>query len=152
MSVKNWLKCFGVGMVLSLLVVSCFSNYATAAEQTGVLMEEPVNVREETFLKYQEAFGNFTYVEDVGDTWRLLDGTQPFAGDCEDFAFALQAMVGAGSVYSVYRYKTSAVDHAVFVHAGVVWDNGGVGVVLRKYEALYGHVMFRLGDYSPETR
>jgi hypothetical protein len=154
MKIKSRIIGTGIGIILSLILLSCVSSVVRAEEQTGVLLPEPVNVRTETFEKFQTVIDNFTYVDDeVGnDTWRLIDGTQPFKGDCEDFAFALQHMVGAGSVYSVYRYDTSEVDHAVFVHGGMVWDLDGIGMPLAAFEVQRGQVMFRLGDFSPESR
>jgi hypothetical protein len=154
MKIKSRIIGTGIGIILSLIMLSCVSSVVRAEGQTGVLLPEPVNVRTETFEKFQTVIDNFTYVDDeVGnDTWRLIDGTQPFKGDCEDFAFALQHMVGAGSVYSVYRYDTSEVDHAVFVHGGMVWDLDGIGMPLAAFEVQRGQVMFRLGDFSPESR
>jgi hypothetical protein len=152
MKIKSRIIGTGIGIILSLIMLSCVSSVVRAEEQTGVLLPEPVNVRTETFGIFQDVFSNYTHVDDVGDTWRLIDGSQPFKGDCEDFAFAVQYMVGAGSVYSVYRYSTGQVDHAVFVHGGMVWDNDGIGMPVDSYEVQRGQVMFRLGDFSPESR
>jgi hypothetical protein len=154
MKIKDRVKLTGICMVLSLILLSCVAQVARADEQTGVLLPEPVDVRVDTLEKFSIVVNNYTYVADaVGtDTWRLIDGTQPFKGDCEDFAFAMQHLVGAGSVYSVYRYSTGDVDHAVFVHGGSVWDLDGIAMPVASYELQRGHVMFRLGDFSPESR
>jgi hypothetical protein len=139
-------------IVVALAVVTLLFSFGSKAE--GVLLPEPSNARQETFIKYVSLIKNYTYVSDPEgtDTWSLYDGTKPFKGDCEDFAFTMQYQVGAGSVYGVYRYGTGLVDHAVFVYAGMVWELDGLAYTLNAYHRDVGVVMYAVGDYTPELR
>ena len=136
---------------LSLIFASATSR---ADEQGGVLIEERTSYREYALERYVEVYHNYTYEldEEGTDTWSLYDGTKPFKGDCEDFAFTLQHQVGAGSVYSVFRYSTGEIDHAVFVHLGLVWDLDGVVFELGAYADKRGRIQYELGSFSPELR
>jgi hypothetical protein len=145
-----------VFFIISAFALGCLISVSVMAEdkQTGVLLEEPVNARVETFGIFSAVFNNYKYVLDAdgGDDWRLVDGSQPFSGDCEDFAFAMQHMVGAGSVYGVLRHNTMDLDHAVYVYAGIVWDLDGTALTLKQYEKERGLIMYRLGDFTPDLK
>ena len=79
-----------------------------------------------TSFKYQqehfEALHNFTYKkDDASNSWVMYSTTiRPFKGDCEDFAFTLQNVIG-GKVRRVYDPKWGY--HAVLVKEGVIYDN-----------------------------
>tara|TARA_Y100000310_G_scaffold30979_1_gene29391 strand:- start:3025 stop:3378 length:354 start_codon:yes stop_codon:yes gene_type:complete len=70
---------------------------------------------------HSEALNNFTYVSDNKlDRWDRYDTANPFSGDCEDFSFSLQSVIG-GKVYRVRLYDGQY--HAVLLKNGVVYDN-----------------------------
>lgn len=126
------------------------------AKQGGFLLEEPKNARMETYLTYREVFKNYTYELDAKgtDTWAVYDGTKKFVGDCEDFAFTVQNIIGRGSVYKAYLNvgEEVMVNHAVFVYAGMVWELDGIPKNIQRYEAAGNIIFFRMGDITPERR
>ena len=67
-----------------------------------------------------QAFENFTYRPDRSDEWiRYANVDKPFKGDCEDFAFTLQNMIG-GDVW--YTFTHEGIAHAVLVKDDMVYD------------------------------
>lgn len=67
------------------------------------------------------ALWNFTYEADKENEYRIYNSiSMPFAGDCEDFAFTLQGIIG-GDVWYVTRKGRQA--HAVLVKDGLVYDS-----------------------------
>lgn len=72
---------------------------------------------------FYTALDNFTYVaEPRGQDkhLRYITHTKPFSGDCEDFAFTLQAVIG-GEVWAVEH--SGSIKHAVLLSGGIVYDN-----------------------------
>lgn len=147
-------------MMVALAVGALLSASVYSAEQGGTLLEEPQNALRETQVKHMTAFLNFTYILDgdnpSGDTWNVYDGYKKFAGDCEDFAFTLQRMVGAGNVHYVMTYDSANIglipDHAVFIHSGVVWELNGQAYLLVDYQAQVGRILWHYGDITPELK
>lgn len=73
--------------------------------------------------EFYTALENFTYIEDApgAETYTAFtDISQPFFGDCEDFAFTLQKQIG-GEVWAMTH--TDQVAHAVLIVEGIVYDN-----------------------------
>jgi len=67
------------------------------------------------------ALWNFSYVEDVDNEYLIYDSISiPFYGDCEDYAFTLQRVIG-GDVWHIDREGKSA--HAALVKNGIVYDS-----------------------------
>lgn len=74
------------------------------------------------------ALSNFTYTPDpvVSEelshrvNWSRHNPLKPFSGDCEDYAFSLQSLIG-GKVYQVQL--DSGQSHAVLVKDGIVYDS-----------------------------
>lgn len=67
-----------------------------------------------------EAKRNFEYVPDKADEWRAFTRTDlPFAGDCEDFAFSLQRVIGGRVHYVMTKYG----GHAILIKDGLAYDN-----------------------------
>ena len=64
--------------------------------------------------------GRFFYVPDTGDAWCKAPKVGRFAGDCEDFAFSMQAQLG-GVVWHVVLHDGR--HHAVLLLDGWVYDN-----------------------------
>lgn len=126
--------------------------------QMGTKLVEPINSRRETLAKYKVVISNYEYVldEEGNDTWDLYDGTKTFKGDCEDFAFTLQAVVGAGSVHWVMTHadvnSNYVPNHVVFIYAGRVWELNGEVYDIANYQAKVGQILWDLGDISPEWK
>lgn len=69
---------------------------------------------------YREAKRNFVYEADVANEIRVYDSiATPFYGDCEDFAFTLQRVIGG----SVYHVTASNIHHAILIKDGIVYDS-----------------------------
>ena len=84
------------------------------------------------------ALWNFTYEADEENEYRIYNSISvPFTGDCEDYAFTLQGVVG-GSVWYVARGGRQA--HAVLVKDGLVYDSLSRYVV--KKELYQGEFIF----------
>ena len=144
-------------MMVALAVGVLISFSVLASEQMGTPIPEKESYRIDTYKKYQIVLSNYEYVLDEGtDNWRLLDGTKPFKGDCEDFAFAMQHLVGAGSVFPALTHTAARTqydpDHAVFIYAGMVWDLHGDVLGLAAYQAKYARIIWRYGDMTPELK
>ncbi len=88
-----------IGLCAVLVLAHLVLNVAYAE---GVVLPEH-NYKLDVMEKYILAVDNYTYVldEEGTDVWTVYDGRVKFTGDCEDFAFTMQRMVGAGSVYPV---------------------------------------------------
>jgi hypothetical protein len=140
----------------AMLMTASVMSEEVQLKQTGTLLTEPINARLETWHKYQLVMSNYEYVLDETDDWRLIDGSKPFSGDCEDFAFAMQAIVGAGSVYPAMSHAGAnpsyLPDHAVFVYAGMVWELNGTVLDIARYQAQYAQILWEMGDITPELR
>jgi hypothetical protein len=145
-------------MIVAVAVGTLISASVLAKDkQMGTLIPEKASYRMDTYQKYQIVLSNFEYVLDEGvDNWRLLDGTKPFKGDCEDFAFAMQHLVAAGSVFAAMTHggvnPGFVPDHAVFIYAGVVWDLNGDALGIAEYQAKYAQIMWRFGDMTPDLK
>jgi len=148
---------------LAVVALSALLMRTASAEevQGGVKLPEPINARMETWRTHRAVYDNYTYVldEEGKDTWDVYDGTKEFKGDCEDFAFTMQAIVGKGSVYKAYLPQGDEVEgqmvfpnHAVFIYAGIVYELNGSSFNIRRYEQDGVHIFFRLGDITPEVR
>jgi len=67
------------------------------------------------------ALWNFNYEKDIDNEYRIYNYIdRPFFGDCEDFAFTLQKVIG-GEVWYIDRGQ--AVAHAALVKGGWVYDS-----------------------------
>lgn len=67
------------------------------------------------------ALWNFNYEKDIDNEYRIYDYIdRPFFGDCEDFAFTLQKVIG-GEVW--YIDTGRPVAHAALVKSGLVYDS-----------------------------
>ena len=155
------LRIFFGSIAIALLLI--FTDPAEA-KQGGVLLPEPVNARMETWRTHREVYKKFTYELDHPtdlrvDTWNVYDGNFPFVGDCEDFAFTMQRMIGAGSVYFAYLPDGTEVEgqkilpnHAVFIYAGMVWELNGMAINIQRYESQGLYIFFRYGDITPELK
>tara|TARA_R100000541_G_scaffold30953_1_gene39829 strand:- start:1353 stop:1700 length:348 start_codon:yes stop_codon:yes gene_type:complete len=67
------------------------------------------------------ALWNFHYEADKVDEYRIYDRIdRPFFGDCEDFAFSLQKVIG-GDVWYIDQGK--AIAHAALVKDNWVYDS-----------------------------
>ena len=67
------------------------------------------------------ALWNFNYEKDINNEYRIYDYIdRPFSGDCEDFAFTLQKVIG-GDVW--YVDKGERLAHAALVKNGIVYDS-----------------------------
>ena len=155
---QNFIKALFTGITIALLLAV---TLPADAKQGGVVLSEPINARMETWRTHREVYDNFTYELDAEgtDTWAVYDGNFPFVGDCEDFAFTMQRIVGAGSVYPVHLaapdFKEGdrvVSNHAVFVYAGMVWELNGSSLNIARYEETFGTILFRWGDKTPELR
>ena len=113
----------------------------------------------DTYFVHLLVLGNFTYEMDAEgtDTWKVYNGRLPFTGDCEDFAFTMQRVVGAGSVYKAYLSDAEDAEgtqptpnHAVYVYGGLVWELEGTILSIADYEKLGHHIFFRTGDITPD--
>ena len=64
---------------------------------------------------------NFTYKIDFPiDQWAMFtDTTKAFYGDCEDFAFSLQNVIGGKVMYTINDYG----HHAVLLKNNTVYDS-----------------------------
>ncbi len=69
---------------------------------------------------FQVALNNFTYKADIEDEWNAYDIYKPFSGDCEDFAFSLQLVIGGDVTYVFDKYDRP---HAVLIKSGWIYDN-----------------------------
>lgn len=98
--------------------------------------------------EFYTALENFTYVEDVpgAETYTAFtDISQPFFGDCEDFAFTLQKQIG-GEVWAMTH--TEQVNHAVLIVDGIVYDNFfKIPTPVDKYPGKKLHPIFFKGNY-----
>lgn len=151
-------------MLLAIAVISAIlimSGGYAEAKQGGLLIVEPINARMETYIVHRKVFKNYTYELDAEgtDTWQVYDGSRPFVGDCEDFAFTMQYIIGKGSVYPAYlptgeevEGETVYPNHAVFVYAGMVWELDGSTLNIQRYEQNDRHIFFRMGDITPELK
>jgi hypothetical protein len=144
-------------MIVALAVgVLLASSVLAESRQMGTIVPEKANYRMDAYAKYQIVLSNYEYVEDESDDWRILDGTKPFKGDCEDFAFTMQHLVGAGSVFAAMTHDGAnsyfTPDHAVFIYAGLVWDLHGDVLSIAQYQAKYAQIMWRYGDMTPELK
>ena len=99
--------------------------------------------------EFYTALNNFTYVSDVpgAETYTAFtDITEPFYGDCEDFAFTLQKQIG-GDVWAMTH--TERVNHAVLIVDGIVYDNFfKIPTPLDKYPGKKLHPIFFKGNYT----
>lgn len=72
---------------------------------------------------FYTALENFTYIREpkgVDLHYRYTSHETKFAGDCEDFAFTLQGVIG-GEVWVVKH--NGVTNHAVLLVDGAVYDN-----------------------------
>jgi hypothetical protein len=145
----------------SLLAVSLAKAEEAVEEvpvQMGTKLVELENSRMDTYVKYQQVLSNYEYVLDAvdTDTWDVYDGSKLFKGDCEDFAFTMQAMVGAGSVFPAMSHQGAnssyIPDHAVFVYAGMVWELDGRVLNIARYQATIAQILWNMGDITPDYR
>jgi len=145
-------------MIVALAVGTLIASSVQSAEQMGTKLPEPDNARMETWVKYRLVLSNYEYVLDKkgADTWDLYDGSKTFKGDCEDFAFAMQHIVRAGSVFPAMSHDGAnskyVPDHAVFVYAGMVWELNGDVLNIGLYQARYAQIMWHLGDMTPDFK
>lgn len=152
---------FATLAIAALLIVA--APYVHA-KQGGVKLAKTENSRMDTWVIHQDVMTRYTYELDHPtdpniDTWDVYDGNFPFAGDCEDFAFTMQAMIGAGSVYAAYLPDENYVEgelmtpnHQVFVYAGMVWELNGMALNIQRYEQDGRMIYFRFGDLTPELK
>lgn len=67
------------------------------------------------------ALWNFRYEKDIANEWRVYNYIdRPFFGDCEDFAFTLQKVIG-GDVW--YIDQGEQIAHSALVKNGIVYDS-----------------------------
>lgn len=67
------------------------------------------------------ALWNFRYEKDIANEYRVYDYIdRPFSGDCEDFAFSLQKVIG-GDVW--YIDTGNPIAHAALVKNDIVYDS-----------------------------
>lgn len=131
----------------------------------NVKFQKIESTRMDVHWAHKRMMKNYTHKLDPEgeDVWDLFDGNYPFQGDCEDFAFAMQKLVGAGSVYLVANYsdpkviealksREITINHAVFIYAGIAWELDGTQYSIEMYEKYVGKIWFRLGDVTPELR
>ncbi|PWI34741.1 hypothetical protein DI392_00190 [Vibrio albus] len=86
---------------------------------TAILLSGCVNYSPDEKIYFQ-ARSNFRYQSDINNELRVYpDISQPFYGDCEDFAFTLQQQIG-GKVWHVKLKNRN--HHAVLVKNGMVYD------------------------------
>ena len=155
---KIQIRTFFAAIAIALLLnVTAPAN----AKQGGVLLGEVENTRMDVWKVHNAVTKNFTYEldEDGKDTWQVYDGAFKFVGDCEDFAFTMQRIVGAGSVFmavlptgNVEEDAEGRPNHAVFVYAGIVWELDGSSLRIERYEQGGRKIFFRAGDITPELR
>lgn len=72
---------------------------------------------------FYTALDNFTYIAEFKGQdkhFRYTTHTNPFSGDCEDFAFTLQSAIG-GEVWAVEH--RGDIKHAVLLSGNIVYDN-----------------------------
>jgi len=142
----------------TLITSSALAEPVQEEKQMGTKIAKPRDARIETWIKYQTVLSNYKYVldEEGMDTWSLYDGTKTFRGDCEDFAFAMQALVGAGSVFPAMTHTGAngnyIPDHVVFVYAGMVWELNGEVMNIAKYQAKYAQILWYMGDVTPDMK
>ncbi len=148
-------------VIAAMAFGSLVGHSVHSAEQGGVKLPEPVNARMETWAIHRAVYKNFTYKLDKEgeDTWDVYDGNFKFVGDCEDFAFTMQRIVGAGSVFPAYLSSEDDVEgtrivsnHAIFIYAGMVWDMDGKSYNIPRYEQNGRQILFRWGDKTPELK
>lgn len=145
--------------LIFIFVIAASSFKANAAG--GVVIPLPAEkTRVTTLALYKIALRNFTYESEPEgeDTWITYDGNFPFVGDCEDFAFSLQRMVGAGSVFIAYLdvkgvpYNGSQKgNHAIFSYNGWYWDLSGKIYDLEHFLKKGNHIFFDIGDINIDT-
>lgn len=89
---------------------------------------------------HRRAFFHFTYVPDVIDERRIYDSIdEPFYGDCEDYAFTLQRVIG-GDVWLIQL--PDSTHHAALVKNSTVYDNNSRWPIERsKYDGRFIRVM-----------
>jgi hypothetical protein len=127
-------------------------------KQGGVRLQKSENTRMDVWKIYNEVVEHYEYVYDdpKNDTWDLYDARYSFKGDCEDFAFSLQRLIGAGVVMSAMSHESAnpsfTPDHAVFVYAGMVWELNGHAVNIARYQAKYAQILWHRGDLTPEMK
>lgn len=89
------------------------------------------------------AMDNFTYIEEVEDSWDAYNIYEPFEGDCEDFAFSMQLAAEGGEAYLVRSNSSEQVDHVVFFYYNLVWEMSGIYIyTLAAYNMLIGTILF----------
>ena len=70
---------------------------------------------------HRSALWNFNYEKDIANEYRVYDYIdRPFFGDCEDFSFSLQKVIG-GDVWYIDRGEQVA--HAALVKNNTVYDS-----------------------------
>lgn len=86
------------------------------------------------------ALRNFHYIADNADEYLVYDYIDSiFYGDCEDFAFTLQRVIG-GDVWHVARGSESA--HAALVKGGIVYDSlSRYPVLMNRYSGDFLFIM-----------
>lgn len=155
---KLQIKVFFAFIAIALLLSVTAPAHATNSDKR--LHEDP-KLRFTVLALHQTTVKNFTYKEDPAgtDDWAVYDAIKPFAGDCEDFAFSLQRLIGAGSVFLAYNVEGGEIDgqriypnHAVYIYAGLVWMMNGQVIAVRKYMVDGRHIFFQYGDITPEQR
>lgn len=162
MSIKKLLRNYALSLAfIFLIAVPSFETKAEMRQQGGRIVLINGSIKSTTAYLYKKVLSNFTYIKDTEgeDNWNVYDGNFPFAGDCEDFAFTLQYMVKAGSVFLAYLnfdhdtpYDGSQeANHAIFAYDGWYWDLSGKVYDLEYFEKAGHKIFLRFGDVTMQT-
>jgi len=86
------------------------------------------------------ALWNFHYEKDIASEYRVYNYIdRPFFGDCEDFAFTLQKVIG-GDVWYIDRGQ--AIAHAALVKNNWVYDSIRKRPISKfNYDGEFKHIM-----------